>query len=84
MGITRPQRSPSSAPETESCVFSRSHPIRRPLESARTEAAIILASAMAVGPGLVYLPADVVQEHMAAVRLARVLADWAPLIDASN
>lgn len=41
--------------------------------------ALILQSALA-GLGLAYLPADVVQEHVAAGRLVRVLTDWSALM----
>jgi DNA-binding transcriptional LysR family regulator len=40
---------------------------------------LILNTALA-GLGLAYLPEDVVQEHVAAGRLVRVLADWSPLM----
>jgi DNA-binding transcriptional LysR family regulator len=40
---------------------------------------LILGAALA-GLGLAYLPEDVVQEHVAAGRLVRVLADWSPLV----
>jgi len=40
---------------------------------------LILKTALA-GLGLAYLPEDVVQEHVAAGRLVRVLADWSPLM----
>ena len=40
---------------------------------------LILKTALA-GLGLAYLPEDVVQEHVAAGRLLRVLADWSPLM----
>jgi DNA-binding transcriptional LysR family regulator len=40
---------------------------------------LILSSALA-GLGLAYLPADVVQEHVAAGRLVRVLENWSPLM----
>jgi len=32
------------------------------------------------GLGLAYLPEDLVQDHVAAGRLVRVLANWSPLI----
>jgi DNA-binding transcriptional LysR family regulator len=40
---------------------------------------LILTTALA-GLGLAYLPEDLVQEHVAAGRLVRVLADWSPLM----
>ena len=40
---------------------------------------LILNAALA-GLGLAYLPEDVVQEHLAAGRLVRLLADWSPLM----
>jgi DNA-binding transcriptional LysR family regulator len=40
---------------------------------------LILHSVLA-GLGLAYLPEDVVQNHVAAGRLVRVLADWSPLV----
>ena len=40
---------------------------------------LILNAALA-GLGLAYLPEDLVQEHVAAGRLVRVLADWSPLM----
>ena len=40
---------------------------------------LILNAALA-GLGLAYLPEDVVQDHVAAGRLVRVLADWSPLM----
>jgi len=40
---------------------------------------LILNAALA-GLGLAYLPEDVVQQHVAAGRLVRVLADWSPLV----
>ena len=40
---------------------------------------LILNTTLA-GLGLAYLPEDVVQEHVAAGRLVRVLADWSPLM----
>lgn len=40
---------------------------------------LILHSALA-GLGLAYLPEDVVQDHVTAGRLVRVLADWSPLV----
>jgi len=40
---------------------------------------LILCTALA-GRGLAYLPEDVVQEHVAARRLVRVLADWSPVM----
>lgn len=40
---------------------------------------LILNTALA-GLGLAYLPEDVVQDHVAAGRLVRVLADWSPVV----
>src|SRR5271165_1512746 len=40
---------------------------------------LILSAALA-GLGLAYLPEDVVQQHVTAGRLVRVLADWSPLM----
>jgi DNA-binding transcriptional LysR family regulator len=40
---------------------------------------LILSTALA-GLGLVHLPEDLVQAHVAAGRPVRVLADWSPLI----
>jgi len=40
---------------------------------------LILKTALA-GLGLAYLPEDVVQEHVAAGRLVRLLANWSPLM----
>ena len=40
---------------------------------------LILGAALA-SLGLAYLPEDVVEEHIAAGRLVRVLADWSPLV----
>lgn len=40
---------------------------------------LILNAALA-GLGLAYLPEDVVQQHVAAGRLVRFLADWSPLM----
>ena len=40
---------------------------------------LILNTALA-GLGLAYLPEDVVQDHVAAGRLVRVLADWSPVM----
>jgi DNA-binding transcriptional LysR family regulator len=40
---------------------------------------LILNAALA-GLGLAYLPVEVVQQHVAAGRLVRVLADWSPLV----
>ena len=40
---------------------------------------LILNSALA-GLGLAYLPEDIVQDHVAAGRLVRVLADWSPVM----
>ena len=40
---------------------------------------LILNAALA-GLGLAYLPDDVVQQHVAAGRLVRVLADWSPVM----
>jgi DNA-binding transcriptional LysR family regulator len=40
---------------------------------------LILKLALA-GLGLAYLPEDVVQDHVVAGRLVRVLAEWSPLV----
>jgi DNA-binding transcriptional LysR family regulator len=40
----------------------------------------LILNATLAGLGLAYLPEDVVQEHVAAGRLVRVLADWSPLM----
>jgi DNA-binding transcriptional LysR family regulator len=40
---------------------------------------LILNTALA-GLGLAYLPDDIVQDHVAAGRLVRVLADWSPVM----
>ena len=40
---------------------------------------LILCTALA-GRGLAYLPEDLVQEHVAAGRLVRLLADWSPVM----
>src|SRR5271157_5547451 len=40
---------------------------------------LILSAALA-GLGLAYLPEDVVQQHVTAGRLVRVLADWSPVM----
>ena len=40
----------------------------------------LIVNAALAGLGLAYLPEDVVQQHVAAGRLVRVLADWSPLV----